>query len=235
MKSEFRFGSVPYMNAKPLCWALRDVQYVHPPVLLKLLESGQVDAALLSSIEYFRRPGEFDYVRGLGVCSDGPVASVRLYSRRPQPRNLALDPNSLTANALAQIRLGKLPTGVRQGSDWSGFDATVVIGDDALRFGEGEYVDLGTDWKERTGLPFVYALWIVRKGAGDRIGSDLREACKQGATRLEEIARSEAARLKMEPAFCLRYLKENVYFEMGPREEKGLELFGRCLKESGLL
>lgn len=244
VKTAIRIGAVPYLNAKPLCAGLLRARFDHPPRLLKFLENGEIDVALLSSIEYLRHADRYAYVPGLGICSDGPVDSVRLYYRTPirELRTLGLDPHSLTANALAQIILGRnygvRPRATPRSEDsWSEFDGAVVIGDAAFRFDGGRYIDLGGEWKVLTGLPFVYALWIHRRDhprASD-LARELHEAYQEGARRMDDIAAAEAPRLGLDKAYCLRYLKESVRYPMGPREEQGLDLFGRFLREWGAL
>jgi len=244
VKSTIHFGSVPYLNAKPLCAPLPDARLEHPPRLLELLERGEVDVALLSSVEVLRNPETYAYVPGLGVGSDGPVDSVRLYTRTAirDIQSVGLDPHSLTANVLTRIILtqnyGVQPKyGRRRNTSWREFDATVVIGDQAFRFDEGRYIDLGAEWKLLTGLPFVYALWIYRRGhpTAGRIEKEVYAAYCEGRRRLAEIASTEASRLFLDKAYCLRYLNESIRYSVGPREEQGLELFGRYLREMGAL
>jgi chorismate dehydratase len=231
-------GSVPYLNAKPLCWAIDGAELLPPPALLERLRRGTLDAALLSSIEWLKRPEEFDRVEGLGIASDGAVESVRLYVRgRPaEVRRLKLDPHSLSANALARGMLAKR-FGARFDVVEEEFDAEVVIGDEALRRSGGDYLDLGREWKEWTGLPFVFAMWIFRRGLAEseRLGRELRRACASGCARLEEIARVEAGRLGLDAALCLNYLRSSVRYSIGPREEQGLARFRGLLQEMGEL
>lgn len=179
MKARFRVGCVPYVNARPLvaCFdqpnEFVEVVYDVPSRLPALLDSGEVDAILVSSIEYLRRD-DLVIAADVGIMSNGPVASVRMLSKVPleEITTLALDESSMTSNMLAQVILaerGVRPSLVTMAPDQSLMlercDACVLIGDKGLEAdGTGLVdVDLGQAWTEMTGEPFVWALWLSRR------------------------------------------------------------------------
>ncbi len=233
----FKIGCVPYLNAKPLIEGLEGVVLLPPSRLTAPLESGRLDVGLVSAVEVFRH--DWAYVPGIAVASPGKTDSVRLHHRVPlrRVRRVALDRNSRTSNVLARILLegrhGLRPRyTVRdpsRGISFRDVDAVLTIGDASFRPGRAPFVDLGTAWKEFTGLPFVYAVWAFRRGhpGARRMGRALREAKALGLSRLEEIARREAARLGLPRAFCRRYLTECITYDLGPEERAGLRLFER--------
>ncbi|MES1227144.1 MAG: MqnA/MqnD/SBP family protein, partial [Armatimonadota bacterium] len=102
----WKVGSVPYVNAAPLVWDLasRDIEVVYdvPSRLPALLEGRAVSAVLVSSIYALVNPG-LRMVGGVGICSDGPVTSVKIFSRVPlhAVQSVALDASSMTSNRLA--------------------------------------------------------------------------------------------------------------------------------------
>jgi len=114
----FTIGSVPYLNARPLTeWfeatpegraSHSDLSFAVPSALAKPLEAGVLDAALISSIAWVRRP-HLTYAPGIAVASEGPVRSVRLLSQVPveQIRKVALDGSSLTSVTLTRILLAE--------------------------------------------------------------------------------------------------------------------------------
>lgn len=178
-----RIGGVSYLNSAPLIDGLArlapDAALVvdFPSRLADRLAQGDLDAALIPSIEYFRQPRRV-IVSDACVACDGPVRSVKLYSRVPveQIATLALDEGSRTSAALARIllaerfrlcpRLEPLPLGCSV--DATKADAAVVIGDRGMRHVPGQFVfvwDLGAEWRCWTGLPFVFAMWIARDEA----------------------------------------------------------------------
>jgi chorismate dehydratase len=172
--------------------------------------------------------------------------SVKLFSRVPAEgiRTLALDEGSRTSAALVQIllherfgirpRLEPLPIG--NALEDSAADAVLLIGDRAIhspRRPFAEIWDLGDEWYRHTELPFVFAMWVARAGVDlQGIDAALSEARDLGVQNLEEIAAAEAAPLGLTRPECLSYLRDNLYFYLGEREQEGLELFrhhAQCL------
>lgn len=183
MQARFRVGCVPYVNARPLvaCFdqpnEFVEVVYDVPSKLPALLDSGEVDAILVSSIEYLRRD-DLVIAADVGIMSNGPVASVRMLSKVPLEKieSLALDQSSMTSNMLAQIILaekGVRPRLVTMEPNLTAMlaecDACVLIGDKGLEAdGSGLVdVDLGAAWTEMTGEPFVWALWLTKSDRFD--------------------------------------------------------------------
>ena len=108
---QLRVGSVPYLVARPLDLGLGDepgitLTHAVPARLVEALRAGDLDVALVSSVESFRRPG-YRYIDGLAVAGRGTVSSVQLFLRRPleELQTVALDPASRTARALCQCLL----------------------------------------------------------------------------------------------------------------------------------
>lgn len=190
---QFTVGSVPYVNAIPLVAAFEldpdppvRVIYEVPSKLPALLESGDADAILVSSVDGLLHPGR-RLVDGICVGSQGRVKSVRLFSRvlPAEIRRLALDQSSMTSNRLAQIVLseqyGAHPIAhaesPNQAEMLAAYDACVLIGDvGMLAPTEGLHVlDLGQEFTAVTGKPFVWAAWI----GGDRLTPELAEVLRK--------------------------------------------------------
>ena len=84
--------------------------------------------------------------------------------------------------------------------------------------------DLGQEWFDWTGLPFVYAVWAVRPGVDlNGVNAALIEAKRRGLERVGVIAHQEAPRLGLDAGFCRRYLANILHFDLGPREKAGLQ------------
>jgi len=167
------------------------------------------------------------------------VLSVTLFSKVlwPEIKSVALDDGSRTSAVLAQVLLRKRygvypelrPLPLDAGAESTGADAVLLIGDRAMRAclpGFAHAYDLGLEWFDWTGLPFVFAVWAVRIGA-DLRGVDvaLREAKRRGLAQVGEIAYREAPRLELDAGFCRRYLSNVLRFDLGPREQAGLAHF----------
>jgi len=237
-------GAVTYLNARPLTFCLEQeaprarISFDLPARLAEALSSGDIDVALVPSIELARNP-ELSIVSDACVACDGPVRSVKLFSRVPPDRieRLALDEGSRTSAALVRIllaerfglkpRLEPLPIGATLDSLEA--DAAMLIGDrgmfppgDGFRF---EW-DLGEQWSNWTGLPLVFAMWAARPGVDlNETARVLTTARDKGIQRLDEIARLESPGLGIPEDECLRYLRENLQFKLGDQQRAGLELF----------
>ena len=115
-------------------------------------------------------------------------------------------------------------------------DAFLVIGDDAMKVREEGFIvlDLGQEWNELTGLPFVYAVWVAKSGSKLRgLGKLLTDARECGLEFVDEIADAEAARLGMEKERCLWYLKESIKYNLGEQEIQGLRSYYDYAVEMG--
>jgi len=250
-----RIGSVPYLNARPLvAWFSDteegrrsgfDVVEEPPSVLAKMLASGEIDCGLLSSIELFR-PG-YGYVPEIGISADGPVESVRVFCRTPvhNIRTVALDTSSKTSVALTRLileqRYGLTPEYRFSPPDaesmLSAADAALLIGDHGFNDTESaiSVLDLGTEWKEWTDLPFVYALWIGRSAKLDpELIDAVTKAKAWGEKRLDELAGRYALRHWTTPNRAAHYLKDVMVYGLDARYARGLNRFREMVEENGL-
>jgi chorismate dehydratase len=253
MDPAIRIGAVTYLNTKPLIHDLEvlapEVELVldHPSRLAERLDRGELDVALIPIIEYFRHGG-YRVVPDIAIASHGPVLSVTLFSRQPWPqiRRVALDEGSRTSAALTQVLLSKrynvqsevVPLPLDQYAEAVDADAVLLIGDRAMRAclpGFTYAYDLGQEWHEWTGLPFVYAVWAVRPGADlGPVEAALYEAKRRGIAQSGVIAHREAPGLGLDAGFCRRYLTNILRFDLGPREQAGLHHYYMLACELGL-
>jgi chorismate dehydratase len=248
-----RIGAVNYLNTKPLICDLEelapDAELVLdvPSRLADRLAERQLDVALIPVIEYFRAGG-YSVVPDIAIASRGPVLSVTLFSRVPwrQVRRVALDAGSRTSAALTQVLLRKrygvapevVPLPLDRDAEDSDADAVLLIGDRAMRAclpGFAHAFDLGQEWFDWTGLPFVYAVWAVRPGVElGPVADALAEAKRRGLERVGPIAAREAPHLGLDAGFCRRYLQSIIHFDLGPREQAGLHHYYMLACELGL-
>ena len=230
----FRIGSVPYLNAVPLTHTLGPgVQYLPPAQLARELHGQRLDAALLSITEIMGRP-EYAVLDGASISSDGPVYSVILAHQDPLTAlgEVHLDPASCTSVNLLRVLLasrGVTPR-YRQLDDQAhaGRQRNVLlIGNPAIEFRRHStthhFWDLGAAWQELTGLPFVYAVWALRREPSPTLAAQLRAAQTAGMAALPEII---ASRPEYDAAFRQAYLGGYIRYGLGPREKAGIHAFG---------
>lgn len=250
MDTPIRIGAVNYLNTKPLICDLEmlapeaELVLDVPSRLADLLAEGRLDVALIPVIEYFRA-GSYRIVPNLSIASRGPVLSVTLFSRVPwrEIRRVALDEGSRTSAALTQILLRKrygvrperVPLPLNRSAEDVDADAVLLIGDRAMRAclpGFAHAFDLGQEWHDWTGLPFVYAVWAVRPGVDlGSVAEALTEAKRRGCSRIGEIAHREAPLLQLDAGFCRRYLQSIIQFDLGSRELAGLRRYYQLAAE----
>jgi chorismate dehydratase len=253
MQKPVRIGAVRYLNSKPLIYRLEELapwaelRLDVPSRLADELASGDLDVALIPSIEYFRGR-DYAIVPGIAIAAYGPVLSVKLYCRVPveEVRTVALDEGSRTSVALTRILLDRwcglrpqsrlLPLGTP--AEESDADAVLVIGDRAIRpleLGQVATCDLGQAWFEETGLPFVFAMWVARRNAnlGD-VPLVLKQVKQLGTRNVQAIAEREGPALGLTVPECIQYLTDYIRFDFGPRETQGLRLFYESAVKLGL-
>jgi chorismate dehydratase len=253
MEQPIRVGAVNYLNTRPLICDLEqlapqaELTLEVPSRLADLLAEEKLDVALIPIIEYFRA-GCYSVIPNIAIASRGPVLSVTLFSRVPwnNIRRVALDVGSRTSAALTQILLQRrydvapelVPLPMDQAAEDADADAVLLIGDRAMRAclpGFAHAFDLGQEWFDWTGLPFVYAVWAVRPGVDLRgVDEALGRAKRHGLERAGVIAHHEAPRLGLDAGFCRRYLSTILHFDLGPREQAGLHHYYMLACELGL-
>jgi chorismate dehydratase len=253
MDRPIRIGAVEYLNSKPLICDLPELApeaelvLEVPSKLADLLAEGQLDVGLIPIIEYFRS-GKYTVVPNIAIASRGPVLSVTLFSKMPWKgiRRVALDEGSRTSAALTQVLLRHrhgvkpevVPLSLDRHAEEADADAVLLIGDRAMHAclpGFPYAYDLGQEWHDWTGLPFVYAVWAVRPGVDlGPVADALVEAKRRGLERIGPIAHHEAPRLGLDAGFCRRYLQSIIQFDLGPRELAGLHHYYMLACELGL-
>jgi predicted solute-binding protein len=235
-----RIGSVPYLNARPLVEGLRDrLTFLVPSRLASEFAAGRLDAALLPVYEAVSRDGA-TLVDGVAIAARGEVYSVFLAHREPLDalRRVALDPASHTSNNLLRCLFAEYlhlaPEFVAAPEDDS--QARLLIGDAALDFRRTQrdwsFLDLGAEWMRWTGLPFVFACWVLRDGLaeGALLAETLRDAKGRGLA-----ARAEIAAEFPDPVFVEEYLTRFIRYELGEEERGAIALFAALLRKHGIV
>lgn len=244
-----RYASVPYLNARPLLEGLADevggVRLEVPAVLTRLLAAGEVDVALAPIVASFEVPSVSVVDAGC-VATKGAVGSVLLFSKTPpaEARVVALDQSSRTSVALTRVLFRFLwkasPRFVSRAPDPDltrlEEDAALLIGDPALvaRWAGPPPIDLGHEWCEWTGLPFVFAAWLARTPEIAAAARDpLRRAAARGRERLTAIAAAGASELGLAAPAADDYLRRRLSFDFGPDERAAVARFRELWSQLG--
>jgi len=254
---DWRIAAVRYFNTLPLIDGLAEIAPEAsltprvPSALLDELVTGRADAALCPVIDYFRSPRPLAIAPVGGIGCDGPTLTVRLFSqsRLDRLKTIAVDTDSHTSVTLLRIlyrrKFGQnprlQPLKREPGRDAAWPEAMLLIGDkvvldepDPRRY--IHQLDLGEAWHDMTGLPFVFAAWMVREGeAVDpllRLLDRLREA---NAPRREAIAEAHAAERGWPVDVARRYLARLLRYEIGEAQREAIARFAAMAAEVGAI
>ncbi len=219
----------------------QDVRFVYgvPTTLNRMLVAGEIDVAPISAIETARHADSLAVIPQLGIATLGAVKTVLLFSWMPDPAELDGVTVALTDHSATSVELVKILCRERYGVEprWriapqnleemlSRASAALLIGDEALiegtvrravpRRGVPHVFDLGDEWLKWTGLPFVFALWSVRRDRLDEVTTSgivpaLYAAKAEGRQHLEAIAQAYAPRLDLPTGVCTKYLRDLRY------------------------
>lgn len=252
----WQIGCVSYLNSKPLIEPMVQrsdcrVHFAVPSALLAMLERRTVAAALAPVVDYQTSESELILVPAGGICCDGPTLTVRIYSavEAKQIRRLHADTDSHTSVILSQIILRKrygvepevIPMAAGRAVPHDENDALLLIGDKVVNAAPNQWqypvqLDLGEQWKQFTGLPFVFAMWMMRADAVDeKLALVLADARRRGLTMTHELAERYAATSGWPVSLAERYFTEYLKYEITADRRRGLALFYQYARELGLL
>lgn len=239
----FRVGSVPFLNAAPLVRGIEDeIILATPAKLAEMLQRDELDAGLVSITEVLFHD-RYDVLDSMAIASLGEVKSVFLAHRRPvdEIKEVFCDTASLTSVNLLRVLLaerGLKPkfTPLPDYASAKDKDYVLLIGDAALDFlrvpHDHEIMDLGEAWMELTQLPFVYAVWALRRGVENRqLRRQLREARDFGLDTLDSIIQN---RSEYDYEFRKDYLGWHIHYHLGADEKRGLARFIELLRKHDL-
>lgn len=259
-----RVGKFSFINTTPIYYPLEEIIGLNgfkiiegtPAELNARFFRGELDISVISSQEYGLHAGEYLLLPELAIVSRGTVKSVLFFSRYPiaslSRRRIVITNKSQTSASLLKIvleefygvspiyQIGDLSAATIQDRDVAGF---LAIGDEALRLrieSQEPYVfDLGETWKKFTGLPFVYALWAVRRAFYEQSPQKawdayrlLKQSRDKGLKALKTIGSRFASHIPMSDQDCLAYLR-TLCFDLSPDALEGLRLFFRYLVKRG--
>ncbi len=260
-----KIGRISYINVAPVYYGLdRDLKpgwfdlVTAPPAKLnRKLEAGEIDISPVSSAAYAKNHDKWYLMPNLSISSFGEVMSVLLVSRKPindlNGKRIYLSDESASAASLVQYifnRKGLQPefisSQVLKPSDVDeSIDAALVIGDAALteKWGNSfKFVyDLGEIWKDMTGLPFVFAVWAVRKDFANKYPEVLKEISKlfmlskkDGKGNYSDIIQTAVEKTGLKLHICEKYF-ELLDCDFDKPHIKGLQSFFDGLYTIGII
>jgi chorismate dehydratase len=260
-----KIGRIPYINCYPVYGAIdRGVVSLGaelvdgvPTDLNARMATGELDISVVSAVEYARDAERYLLLPDLAISCDGPVRSVMLFAKRPAAeltsRSVVVSRSSMTSVALLELLFESVwhssprfvpgDAEIRDVVDSSlDADARLVIGDAALVLGSNHRerypyaYDLGQVWKEWTGQPFVFAVWVAQRSTDVKAAlvahAGLIASRNWGLQHLEELAQQAHASTGVALEVCAEYLSGLDYGLSYPHLA-GLTEFYRRLVERG--
>jgi len=261
-----RLGRIGYLNVLPIHHPLEtgiienDFEIVAgpPAELNRRMDAGELDLSGCSSIEYARHADKYYLIPDIAIGSRGPVQSVLLLSRVPvkdlDGGTILVSAQTHTSAALLRVLLAEL---WRIEVDYVTGDATALlaagerpqailcIGDEALNLRyHPDYpvrTDLGEAWRQLTGEPFIFGVWIASRASFERDETKVRRACETlmaarhwGTDHLAELCvlAAEGSRLNQRE-MCSYFV--GLLYDFAEPEVRGLKLFYRSLKAHGII
>ncbi len=235
-----KIGRIPYINCYPVYGAIdRGVIHLDadlidgvPTDLNRRMSAGELDISVVSAVEYARDSYRYLLLPDLAISCDGPVRSVMLFSRRPagelSSRSVIISRSSMTSVALLELLFENVwrakprfvagDAEIRDvvDSNDEGVDARLVIGDAALVLGSNHrqrypfVYDLGQMWKEWTGQPFVFAVWVAQRSTNVKEAlvahAGLIASRDWGLAHLPELAKQAHDSTGVSEDVCAEYL-----------------------------
>lgn len=258
-------GHIEYSNCTPIFTALQNnldctgYRFVRgvPAHLNRLLAAGEIDVCPSSSIEYGKYPDRYLILPDLSISAVGPVKSVLLFSRVPLERldgaTIGMTTESDTSVNLLRIILATFQgftnsferTGLPLAEALRSYPALLLIGDQALKGalegGNHHVYDLGELWHRATGLPFVFALWLVRRQAVERnprevarLAADFVRAKRIAYDSYPAIAAQAPEREWIDSSVLVDYWR-TISYDLTPAHLEGVRLFYSRAAELGVL
>src|SRR5271156_6110439 len=240
---KFRIGSVHYLNAAPLTRGVEsELIFATPAKLAEMLRRDELDAALVSLTEVLFHD-RYDILDGIAIASLGEVYSVILAHKKPLEEAVEIfcDTASLTSVNLLKVLLAEknlfpkfVPLENYEAAPEKDF--VLLIGDRAIDFQRTphahEIYDLGYAWTEMTNLPFVYAVWALRRGIENKeLRRELREAKNFGMETLDYIIEN---REEYDVDFRRDYLGWQIHYHLAADENRGIAKFCELLQKHNL-
>lgn len=245
-------GQISYLNSQPFYPLLCEHRLIPTPPneLGKMAGKGEIDAGILATADFLVHESGYEPVADLGIANTEEVRSILFLSKKPMSEldgaRIGITEDTSTSvrllRILLEVRDGNKPREYVRGLRDDG-DAFLVIGNEALWRNqtptpEFPYrYDLATEWWNWTGLPFVFALWTVRRSLPDNVKKEFAELLERsfrvGMSQIDDFAAQFAGELGKREALA-SYLR-NFHYRLGAEELKGLEEFRRLNNENGFL
>lgn len=227
-----------------------EVELVHgvPSFLANEIQSGRLDAALISSVEYLRHPQGFVYHDALCIAATRESKSIRLFlpdtgspfaTALNKLHTILTDISSRSSVAQLSVildhlaispRLEEVTDATDRVAVLRGGEALLTIGDTALAHINEPSYDLQQEYFHLFQRGFVYALWVMREDKRAALEPILAAAYQQYNEDIPRYLKLAAERFGFSPGFTQTYLTETIQHVLSPERKADLQFFAGKLK-----
>ncbi len=268
MSKKLKMGSPLYINTLPLLFYFPqntpsfEIVLNVPRKLNRSVAKGEICGSLSSSVFYAKNFKDYLILPDISISAVGEVKSVILYHREPleklNGKKIGITPETESSYHLLRILLEDFlhvkPVYVELSKNWKDLtdeekkelSGYLAIGDEALIFQFNSVssdstiiTDLAELWLKYTHLPFVFALFIVRKDTAKEYKKEIREFCKEiyyararAFSNLEEIV--EKSYLELPKEFVFNYLT-HLEYDFSGLKQRAFLTFCELLFKKGLI
>jgi chorismate dehydratase len=248
---KIRISAVKYANTYPFMYGLTEsgferkvvLETDHPSDCAAKLISGKADLGLIpvASLPLLK---EYHIIGDYCIGATGKVRTVLLLCNCDfdKVETIYLDYRSRSSVNLSKVLAKNFwDREFRWMNTSKGFDfrnigmteAVVLIGDQCFEYEKSFRfkIDLAEEWKESTGLPFVFACWTSNKPLDPGFIEEFNLALKLGVDNIGLVVRKYGESGAITGTILEKYLTENIDFNLDSEKRKGLSLFLEYLKK----
>jgi chorismate dehydratase len=248
---KIRISAVKYANTYPFIYGLIEsgfdkkviLETDHPSDCAAKLISGRVDIGLIP-VAALPLVKDFHIISDYCIGANGNVRTVLLLSNSPfkEIKNIYLDYRSRSSVNLTKVLAKNSWNREFRWIDTSktfdfrninGNEAVVLIGDQCFEI-ENSFrykIDLANEWKEFSGLPFVFACWTSNKQLDSVFIKEFNKALAKGVNNIDGVVKKFGQTGKMNGEFLRTYLNENIDFIFNDDKKSALKLFLKLMSE----
>jgi chorismate dehydratase len=248
---KIRISAVKYANTYPFIWGLREsgfekrviLEMDHPADCAAKLISGKADIGLIP-VAALPMLAKYSIIGDFCIGANGKVRTVMLLANCPfeDIKAIHLDYRSRSSVNLTKV-LAKymwkkefIWINTSEQFDFESInteEAVVLIGDQCFEL-ENRFshkIDLAEEWKNQTGLPFVFACWAANREIPEEFQKDFNLALKSGVENIDKVAEAFGKFGVIRENELKNYLKNNIDYIFDNEKKKGMSLFLELLKE----
>jgi chorismate dehydratase len=247
---KFRISAVRYANTYPFIYGLSEsgfdtkaiIETDHPADCAAKLITGKADIGLIpvAAIPLMK---ESHIISDYCIGANGKVRTVQLMSNTDfkDISKVYLDYRSRTSvNLVKVLAKHKWRRDLEWVDTWEDFDfvsrsdreAVVLVGDQCYEYEKcfGFKFDLAEEWKEFSGLPFVFACWVSNKPINREFIIEFNNALKTGIENIDLVVKRFGSSGTIRGPELKKYLETNIDFYLDDEKRQGMDLFLKLLK-----